>query len=256
MPELPEVEAVCRRLRRDALHAEIAVVRILRPSVTRPQLPRTVEKRAAGRTIDGVRRRGKNILIDLSGGEVLHIHLRMTGNLEVIPDARFRSASTRAVFEFTDGRALVFNDPRALGKLWIGEDRLGEIGLEPLDDSFTLEAFENLVRRSKQPAKLFLLDQRRVAGIGNIYAAEALFRAKIDPRKPIGNLSKAKLAALHQAIIDVLKDATGTSYNAPGDELASDIYGREGETCRQCGTLIRRIAQGGRSTYFCPRCQR
>lgn len=155
MPELPEVEAVCRRLRRDALNAEIATVRILRPSVTRPQLPRTVEKRAAGRTIEGVRRRGKNILIDLSGGEVLHIHLRMTGNLEVIPDARFRSVSTRAVFEFSDGRALVFDDPRALGKLWIGEDRLGEIGLEPLDDSFTLEAFENLARRSKQPANYF-----------------------------------------------------------------------------------------------------
>jgi formamidopyrimidine-DNA glycosylase len=256
MPELPEVEAVCRRLRRDALHAEIAAVRILRPSVTRPQLPRTVEKRAAGRTIDGVRRRGKNILIDLSGGEVLHIHLRMTGDLAVIPDARFRSASTRAVFEFTDGRALVFDDPRALGKLWIGEDRLGEIGLEPLDASFTQEAFENLARRSKQPVKLFLLDQRHVAGIGNIYAAEALFRAKIDPRKPVGGLSKARLAALHRAIIEVLQNATGTSYNAPGDDFPADVYGREGEPCHRCGTLIRRITQGGRSTYFCARCQR
>jgi formamidopyrimidine-DNA glycosylase len=180
----------------------------------------------------------------------------MTGNLEVIPDARFRSASTRAVFEFTDGRALVFNDPRALGKLWIGEERLGELGLEPLDASFTQEAFENLARRSKQPAKLFLLDQRHVAGIGNIYAAEALFRAKVDPRKPIGSLSKAKLAALHRAIIEVLQNATGTSYNAPGDDFPADVYGREGEPCKRCGTLISRIPQGGRSTYFCPRCQR
>jgi formamidopyrimidine-DNA glycosylase len=256
MPELPEVEAVCRRLRRDALHAEIAAVRILRPSVTRPQLPRTVEKRAAGRTIDGVRRRGKNILIDLSGGEVLHIHLRMTGDLSVIPDARFRAASTRAVFEFTDGRALVFDDPRALGKLWIGEDRLGEIGLEPLDPSFTAEAFENLAGRLKQPVKLFLLDQRRVAGIGNIYAAEALYRAKIDPRKPIGDISKARRSRLHQAIVEVLNDATGESYNAPGDNFPADVYGREGEPCHRCRTLIRRITQGGRSTYFCARCQR
>src|ERR1035438_933931 len=103
MPELPEVEAVCNRLRRDALHAEIARVKILRPSVTRPQLPRTIEKRASGRTIDAIRRRGKNILVDLSGGDVLHIHLRMTGNLAVIPDARFHSATTRAIFEFSDG---------------------------------------------------------------------------------------------------------------------------------------------------------
>jgi formamidopyrimidine-DNA glycosylase len=256
MPELPEVEAVCRRLRRDALGAQIAVARILRPSVTRPQLPRTVEKRSAGRTIDAVRRRGKNILIDLSGGEVLHIHLRMTGNLSVIPDARFRSASTRAVFEFTDGRALVFDDPRALGKLWVGEERVGEIGMEPLDASFTEEAFENVARRSKKPVKLFLLDQKHVAGIGNIYAAEALFRAKVDPRKPAANLSKAKRAALQRAIVEVLQGAIGEAYNTPGDEFPSDVYGREGEPCRRCRTIIRRIPQGGRSTYFCPRCQR
>jgi formamidopyrimidine-DNA glycosylase len=256
VPELPEVEAVCRRLRRDALHAEIAVVKILRPSVTRPQPPRTIEKRAAGRTIDAIRRRGKNILIDLSGGEVLHIHLRMTGNLLVIPDARFRSASTRAVFEFSDGRALVFEDPRALGKLWIGEDRLGEIGLEPLDASFTPEAFENLAQRSRQPVKLFLLDQRHVAGIGNIYAAEALWRAKIDPRKPTGAISKTRRARLHAVIVEVLKSAVGESYNAPGDNFPSDVYGREGEPCHRCRTVIRRIPQGGRSTYFCPFCQR
>jgi formamidopyrimidine-DNA glycosylase len=256
MPELPEVEAVCRRLRRDSLHAEIVAVRILRPSTTRPQLPRTIEKRAAGRTIDAIRRRGKNILIDLSGGGVLHIHLRMTGNLLVIPNARFRSASTRAVFEFSDGRALVFEDPRALGKLWIGEDRLGEIGLEPLDSSFTPQAFEALTNKSRQPVKLFLLDQRHVAGIGNIYAAEALWRAKIDPRKPTNKISKAKRAALHEAIRNVLESAVGESYNAPGDDSRWDVYGREGEPCRRCGKIIRRIPQGGRSTYFCPFCQR
>jgi formamidopyrimidine-DNA glycosylase len=256
VPELPEVEAVCRRLRREALHAEIAAVRILRPSTTRPQLPRTIQKRSTGRTIEAVRRRGKNILIDLSGGEVLHIHLRMTGDLVVIPDARFHTASTRAIFEFTDGRALVFNDARALGKLWIGEERLGEIGIEPLSESFTPEAFEEIASRSKQPAKLFLLDQRHVAGVGNIYAAEALFRAKIDPRKPIGSLTKAKRAALQRAIVEVLKGAIGESYNAPSDDFSSDVYGREGEPCRKCRTPILRIPQGGRSTYFCPRCQR
>jgi formamidopyrimidine-DNA glycosylase len=259
MPELPEVEAVCRRLRRDALHAKIAATRILRPSVTRPQRPRSVEKRSAGRTIDAIRRRGKNILIDLSGGETLHIHLRMTGNLEVIPDARFRSAYTRAVLEFTDGRALVFEDSRALGKIWMGEDRLGKIGMEPLDASFTAEAFENIASKSRQPVKLFLLDQRHVAGIGNIYAAEALFRAKIDPRKITGTIPKARRKALHRSIVEVLNQALAEServYNAPGDEFPTDVYGREGELCLRCHKVILRIIQGGRSTYFCPRCQR
>jgi formamidopyrimidine-DNA glycosylase len=256
MPELPEVEAVCRRLRKDALHAEIAVARILRPGITRPQSPRTIEKRAAARTIQAIRRRGKNILIDLSGGEVLHIHLRMTGDLRVIPDARFRSASARAVFEFSDGRALVFDDPRALGRLWVGEDRVGEIGLEPLDPSFTLDAFEALARKSKKPVKLFLMDQRYVAGIGNIYAAEALYRARVDPRKAMATMSRTKRAALHRAIIDVLAGAVGESYNKPGDEMITDVYGREGEPCHRCRTKIRRVPQGGRSTYFCPRCQR
>jgi formamidopyrimidine-DNA glycosylase len=259
MPELPEVEAVCRRLRRDALHAEIAVVKILRPAVTRPQRPQTIEKRASGRTIDAIRRRGKNILIDLSGNEVLHIHLRMTGDLSVIPDARAHSATTRAIFEFSDGRALIFNDPRVLGKIWIGEDRLGDIGVEPLEASFTAEAFEQIASHSKRPVKLFLLDQKYVAGIGNIYAAEALFRAKIDPRKALSRVTKLRRAALHAAIVEVLEEAVSASgrvYNAPGDDYPWDVYGREGEPCHRCGAVIRRITQGARSTYFCPRCQR
>jgi formamidopyrimidine-DNA glycosylase len=259
MPELPEVEAVCRRLRRDALHAEVASVKILRPNVTRPQLAGTVEKRAAGRSIEAIRRRGKNILIDLSGPEVLHIHLRMTGNLLVIPDARFHSAYTRAIFAFTDGRALVFDDPRLLGKIWIGEERLGRIGREPLDPSFTVGVFEAIAKKSRKPAKLFLLDQTQVAGVGNIYAAEALFRARIDPRRALSGVSKARRAALHAAIIDVLTEAVAESdrvYNAPGDDFPSDVYGREGEPCHRCGALIRRIPQGSRSTYFCPSCQK
>ncbi|HVO96890.1 MAG TPA: bifunctional DNA-formamidopyrimidine glycosylase/DNA-(apurinic or apyrimidinic site) lyase [Bryobacteraceae bacterium] len=259
MPELPEVEAVCSRLRRTALGAEIAVARIFRASVTRPQLVKTVKRRASGRTIESIRRRGKNILIDLSGGEVLHVHLRMTGDLAVIPDARFRAATVRAAFEFSDGRALVFNDPRALGKIWAGEERLGEIGLEPLEKSFTTDAFDALMRASKQPVKLFLLDQRHVAGIGNIYAAEALFRACIDPRRLARSIARAHRKALHAAIIEVLQEAVAESecvYNAPGDEFPSAVYGREGEPCPRCHTSIRRIPQGGRSTYFCPRCQR
>ncbi len=259
MPELPEVEAVCNRLRRTAIGARIAVVKIFRPSVTRPQLAKTVEKRASGRTIEQIRRRGKNILIDLSGGEVLHVHLRMTGDLAVIPDGRFRAATVRAVFEFSDGRAMVFNDPRALGKIWAGEDRLGKIGLEPLDESFTLDAFDALMRASRQPVKLFLLDQRHIAGIGNIYAAEALFRARIDPRNPARSIARNRRKALHTAIVEVLQEAVAEServYNAPGDEFPSAVYGREGEPCPCCHTIIRRIPQGGRSTYFCPRCQR
>jgi len=259
MPELPEVEAVCNRLRRTALGAQIAVARIFRPSVTRPQPVKTVEKRSAGRVIEQIRRRGKNILVDLSGGEVLHIHLRMTGNLTVTPDARFRSATVRAAFELVDGRALVFDDPRTLGKIWIGEDRLGKIGLEPLDASFTRQAFDALIEASKRPVKLFLLDQRHVAGIGNIYAAEALLRARIDPRRIACAISKPRREALRLALLEVLQEAVAEServYNAPGNEFPSRVYGREGEPCFNCHTAIRRIPQAGRSTYFCPRCQR
>lgn len=269
MPELPEVEAVCRKLRRDAGGSEIVAAKVLRAAATRPQRPRRIESAVAGRTIEAIERRGKNILIHLSGALALRVHLRMTGDLYVIPDVRIRPATTRVWFELGDGRGLIFDDPRMLGKVHLHcaaelAAVLGELGLEPLDGGFTAERFVDLARRSRQPAKLFLMDQTRVAGLGNIYAAEALFRAGIHPRRGIGSVSRPRLERLHTAIVEVLREAVESAvraYARPGEFGEAEgfpvaVYGRAGEACERCGRKIRRITQGGRSTYFCPGCQR
>ena len=267
MPELPEVEAVCRNLRKHAIGATISSIHINRPRITGGQNIPGVPGDSP--SIERIARRGKNILIHLSTGRTLRIHLRMTGNLYVIPDFRFRPASTSAWFEFTDGRALVFQDTRGLGALTLHtaaeiEQLLTTLGPEPLSRRFTAEALIQSAKRLRQPAKLFLMDQRRVAGLGNIYAAEALFAARINPRKPIGDVSRAKLKALHAAILAILRDAVKSAtraYSRPGafseaESFTPAVYGRAGERCHTCRAVIRRITQGGRSTYYCPRCQR
>jgi formamidopyrimidine-DNA glycosylase len=227
-----------------------------------------VEALATGRSIDGIERRGKNILVVLSGGLTMLVHLRMTGNLYVIPDSRLRTAGSSAWFELDDGRGLVFEDMRGLGALRIYEAAglrklLAGLGPEPLGREFTAEAFIESAAGSRQPAKLFLMDQRRVAGLGNIYAAEALFAAGIDPRKPIGSVSARRLRVLRNEIVRVLRDAVRSAskaYSRPGgfqeaEDFPLAVYGRETERCGRCGGLIHRITQGGRSTYFCPKCQ-
>ena len=269
MPELPEVEAVCRKLRRDAAGARILAATVQRRRITHPLAPEAVEEACRGKIIQGVERRGKNIFINLSGGLTLHVHLRMTGNLYVAPDHRLRPRSLNAWFALVDGRGVFFEDSRGLGTLTVLDAaaraaRLDQIGPEPLSREFTAEAFAASARASRQPAKLFLLDQRRLAGIGNIYAAEALFAARIHPERPINAVRVPKLRTLHAAIVRILRDAVKSAYIAysrPGgfreaEEYVPAVYGREGDSCGVCGRPIRRIAQGGRSTYFCPKCQR
>jgi formamidopyrimidine-DNA glycosylase len=261
MPELPEVEAVCARLRREALGAHIVRARLLRPSIASGE----VEQACRGVRLETVERRGKNIFLRFSGGAVLHIHLRMTGNLYVVDDHRFLVNTIRAVWEFADGRGLVFDDPRALGRIaLIGAEGLPLLGWEPLDPAFTAAVLAGLAKGSKRPAKLFLLDQTKIAGLGNIYAAEALFRAGIDPRREMGSLRRPRLTRLHQAIVEVIggaMDSVNAIYARPGEVTGAEeetwnVYDREGEPCRVCGHAVERLAQGGRSTYFCGRCQR
>jgi formamidopyrimidine-DNA glycosylase len=269
MPELPEVEAVCRKLRKSAVGSTLISAHIERRRITAPQAPDEVESLAAGRAIERITRRGKNILIGLSGGLTLHIHLRMTGNLYVIPDSRFRVAGVSAWFELDGGRALIFEDMRGLGALRLLDaaqlgELLGQLGPEPLSRRFTAEAFTASAAGVRQPAKLFLMDQRRVAGLGNIYAAEALHAARVDPRAPIGSVSPRRMRALRDEIVRILRDAVRSAcraYSRPGgfqeaEDFPLAVYGRENEACRRCGGVILRIAQGGRSTYFCPKCQR
>jgi formamidopyrimidine-DNA glycosylase len=193
----------------------------------------------------------------------------MTGDVRVIPDARLHAATARALLVFRDGRALAFDDPRALGVMHActaaDVARLEEeLGPEPLSPDFTPEVFAGIARRSKKPAKLFLMDQSRLAGLGNIYAAEALFRARIHPAHPMNRLSRRQLDRLHRAVVSVLESAIASAEKAyanpggfrEGEDFPLQVYGREGEPCRVCGGKIRRVAQGGRSTYYCPVCQR
>jgi len=199
----------------------------------------------------------------------MRVHLGMTGNLHVIPDHRLRPAASSAWFALADGRGLIFEDTRGLGWLAVHDEaelrkKLAGLGAEPLSRAFTVEALMQSAAKLRQPAKLFLMDQRRIAGLGNIYAAEALFAARIDPRKPIGSVSRVRLQSLRAAIVGILREAIRSArrgYSRPGgyrepENFTPAVYGREGEPCGACGRAIRRFAQGGRSTYFCPKCQR
>lgn len=269
MPELPEVEAVCRKLNEAGiLGKRILRARLVRPAIARPQKAADLESTVEGRTVERIERRAKNLLLHLSGGIVLRVHLRMTGNLFVIPDVRFLPANARAYFEFSKHRALVFHDPRALGRIHVHTEAelaqlLARLGPEPLSPEFTPAWLRDTAAASRKPAKLFLMDQNALAGLGNIYAAEALFHARIHPAKPMNRLRHPKLDALHRSIVGVLTDAVQSAckaYSGPAqfgeaESFSCFVYDREGDSCLKCRRKVRRIRQGGRSTYYCPGCQ-
>ncbi len=263
MPELPEVEAVCRKLRRDVRGARIRRARLLRAA--EPGL----ERKLRNRRIVDVERRGKNVLIRLGRDKVLRVHLKMTGNLYVRPDGAGLPGTARAWFELDGGRVLVFDDPRALGRIELLsraelESLSASLGPEPLSAEFTPAYLAQAARRSRKAIKLFLLDQSKVAGLGNIYAAEALHRAGIHPARPADRLGAGRLEQLHAAIVAVLELAVQSACNAyrgPGRYESTEtfpvaVYGRQGLPCPVCRRPIRRIVQSGRSTYYCPECQR
>lgn len=269
MPELPEVEAVARRVRRMATGARIVSAGCYRAGVTAPQKPEVLRRGVRGRRVETVERRGKNVLVGLEGGRWLRVHLRMTGNLTVIPDARLRPLTARVWFELEDGRALILDDPRALGRVTLHRELelpalFADLGPEPLSADFTLEQFRERAQESKKPAKLWLMDQRTVVGLGNIYAAEVLFQTGIHPAREARRISAPKLRALHGAIVETLRlaiDSAIIAYEKPGGFTEGElfpvaVYGREGEECLRCRKLIQRMKQGGRSTYFCPGCQK
>jgi formamidopyrimidine-DNA glycosylase len=256
MPELPEVEAALDVLRRRAKGRTIARVRLLHPSLKRRVRP-AVLRGLAGARVERVERRGKHQLLHLDDGRIVHVHFRMNGDWEFgdadAPLPRF----ARAAFEFTDGSALFLVDSRALGTMDVHPaDAELDLGLGPdaADAAWTAEQLSAGLAPRRGPIKPALLDQRIVAGLGNIYAAEALWRARISPTAPSNSLSAARVRTLRKAIGAVLKRATGSRYT----ELAGarlDVYDREGEPCRRCKAPIERIVQAGRSTYYCPECQ-
>jgi formamidopyrimidine-DNA glycosylase len=268
VPELPEVEAVARRLREWAAGRTIVSAHFTRRQTTRPQSPARLARRLRGKRIADVARRAKNILIDFGGGDRLRIHLGMSGNLWV-DDPGNRPDGVRAWLQLEDGREIVFDDPRLFGRMELLDahafDRFhASLGVEPLSDAFTPELLFQAAARSRRAAKVFLLDQSVVAGLGNIWAAESLFAARVHPSTPMNQLSRRKLHALYGAIREVLGAAVESAYreySAPRLTLESEgfgvaVYNRCGQPCPRCGRAVERIRQGGRSTYFCPGCQR
>jgi formamidopyrimidine-DNA glycosylase len=299
MPELPEVEHVVRALRPAIVGRRILASEIKLPKLVSPTSPSLFNRKLKGATITGVSRRGKYILIELDGngaalprgraadrgkyqkpvrsaGLVLAVHLRMTGKFVTLSPDEDLPKHAHAIFYLDSDRRLVFCDQRQFGvmKLVAREQVMNTKGIrelapEPFGEDFSLAYLKEALGRSRRTLKTLLLDQTRVLGLGNIYAAEALFRAGINPFKTAATLSSRRVARLHQAILDVLNEAiseistsrvnlehaNGFTYGEAFERFWQ-VYERESEPCVKCGARIRRIAHGGRSTYCCPKCQR
>jgi formamidopyrimidine-DNA glycosylase len=288
VPELPEVETVCRQLEPELEGRRIASLAVLDPRWCRPMPAAELEQAVAGSTIEALGRRGKYLLLGLEGGRTLVMHLRMTGNLVLVegedkldPSAGVRlyegerSASERhlrARFALDDGRELWFTDPRRFGEaLLLGDDELDahfapRLGVEPLSEEFTAEALGEMAAGRTVPLKSFLLDQKGVAGVGNIYADEALFRARLHPLSPAGSMRPEHLEALRDAVVAALEAGIGGG-GASIDDYRDGrggkgrmqdeflVHTREGEPCPRGDGTVERIVVSGRSTYFCPDCQ-
>ena len=293
MPELPEVETVRAGLAPVMEGAEFADVEARRPDLRFP-LPKRFVKRLSGARVEILRRRGKYLIADLSTGESLIMHLGMSGRFTVaavVADAA-ESGGVKAadmgaardndpkhdhvVFKFAGPRPLkvTYNDPRRFGFMDLASTSALEecrhfkgMGPEPLGNGFSAAVLNTALKGRSAPIKNALLDQRIVAGLGNIYVCEALYRAGISPRRRAASVAGARGARLHSAIIVVLREAIDAGGSSLRDFAAADgalgyfqhrfdVYDREGEECRRCGGAISRLVQGGRSSFFCSGCQR
>jgi formamidopyrimidine-DNA glycosylase len=262
MPELPDVEGVARFLRRSAAHRRITRVEVRDPSVVRSPAPRMFARRLRGRSIRSVGRRGKYLLIGLSGDLVVVGHLRMTGEFVMVPRGRPFRAQTRLVLGL--GRDdLRFVDQRRFGHVdLVGAADLAAVpglralGAEPLSPEFSLDRLRALVAGRRGTLKAFLLRQDLIAGIGNIYADEILFRARLRPGRQLRTLRADEIRALYGSIRAVLRRAVAalSRRGRPVGDLT--IVREPGGTCPRCGGPLRVAAIAGRTTYFCPRCQR
>ncbi len=270
MPELPEVETVVRGLRR-LIGRRITDVEVRwERAVAAPDVG-TFVRRLRGRRIEEIRRRGKWVVIRLDGGLFLLVHLRMSGRLVVSQSGPTDDRHLRVVLSLDGGSQLLFSDPRKFGRMALVEDPdevLEGLGPEPLDEGFTVERLRGQLAGRRARLKSLLLDQRVVAGLGNIYTDEVLWRAELHPLRRADRLTDEEVARLHRAIREVLREAIagrGTTLEdgryvgadgRPGDfapRLA--VYRRTGQPCPRCGTPIQRIRVGGRGTHFCPQCQ-
>jgi formamidopyrimidine-DNA glycosylase len=287
VPELPEVETVCLQLEPEIEGRRVERLSVYDPRWCRPVPPAELEAALRGRRIERLGRRGKYLLLGLDGGQTLVMHLRMTGNLLLVEGERKldpsegmrlyegeRSASERhlrARFVLDDGRELWFTDPRRFGEAFLVDDveleeRFARLGVEPLSGEFTAEALGEIAAGRTAPLKSFLLDQSGIAGVGNIYADEALFRARLHPLSPAGSMRREHHAALRDGVVAALEagiEGGGASIDDYRDGRGERgrmqdeflVHTREGEPCPRCGGTIVRIVVAGRSTYYCPACQ-
>lgn len=265
MPELPEVETIVRGLQGPLIGRTFTGVEVgWRNSIRTPVTELTRE--LPGHTIAALTRRGKFLHFQLSGGRSLFLHLKMSGDLLVESVTAPRPPHVRTVFILDNGHELRFKDPRKFGRVFFVRDShavIGHLGPEPLEDDFTVERFCALFARRRGCLKALLLNQEFIAGIGNIYADESCFRAKINPLRQVQTLSHEELLRLHRSIRAVLRRGImlkGASFDSVyrGGEFQDHfaVYGRTDAPCRVCRTPIRRTLVGQRSTHYCPECQR
>jgi formamidopyrimidine-DNA glycosylase len=269
MPELPEVETTVRALRQPLIGRTFTAVRndwphhIARPGVAK------LKSRIRNKRIEAINRRGKYLVFSLTEGETLIIHLKMSGHLSVVDKDTPAHKHDHTTFSLDNGQELRFRDQRKFGRVYLVRDPqtvLGGLGPEPLDPAFTVKVLKERLYGRRRALKPLLLDQTFVAGIGNIYADEALFYARLHPKRLANSLSQAEIKALHQAIQKVLtlgierEGASIESYIKPdgsrGDmQNAVAVFRRTDSPCIRCGQPIKRIVISGRSTHFCPSCQ-
>jgi formamidopyrimidine-DNA glycosylase len=275
VPELPEVETIRARLEPRLTGRIFERVVISDPRLTRPEPPEVVAGELEGEQVRAVRRRGKYLIVEFESGRHLLIHLRMTGNVQHPASGGLQAdPHRRAVVSLDDGSDVAYRDVRRFGTWELLEP--GELeeyfaarrlGREPLERRFTVSALQSAFAGRRAPVKAALLDQRAAAGVGNIYADEALWRARIHPLRPAGTLTKEELVALRKGVRQALQmgiarqGATLRDYRDPSGARGRmqdtfRVYGRTGQPCDRCGTPIEKIRAGGRGTWFCPDCQR
>ena len=270
MPELPEVETIVRGLRRGVVGRTIASahVSLKKMAVAPPGVH--FERAVAGERIEGVKRRGKYAVFALASGRSLVISLRMTGRLVVLDAGEERYPYTHVELRFSDKSRLAFADVRQFGRMRLvqpGEPWDADLGVEPLSRDFTPERFIGMLSGRTTPVKVFLLDQRRIAGIGNIYACEALWQAGIRPGTPAKRLTKPAVRRLHHALVEVLHRAIGMRGSSIDDYVDAQglkggfqnvlsVYGRTGKSCTKCGGSIVRTVIAQRGTWWCRTCQK
>lgn len=288
MPELPEVETIKRDLKKAIINRKVSGVSILWPKTVAPLSPASFQKKIIGQEIEDVSRRAKIIRIKLTGPLDLLIHLKMTGQLIFKPKTgraisgghpqaggldNLPNNFTRLVFDFSDGSKIFFNDMRKFGWVRLLDDAtitqlFTNHGPEPLEKDFSVKYFQSLLSRyPKRPIKQILLDQKIIAGIGNIYADESCFIAGILPTRLAGNISVVEIKKLHRSIIAVLKHSISKNGTSSRNYVRGDgsqggfvphlkVYGRADEPCKVCGRPIKKIRLVGRGTHYCDHCQK